>query len=711
MASKVQSQNALTGAVLKTTVIPLVLVVTLFILVLPISTTLLDIFIAGNITLSLVILFSSLYIARPLDFSAFPAILLVSTLFRLALNVATTRIVLLNGKSGTEAAGEVIQAFGEFVVGGNYIVGCVIFVLISIVNLKVITKGSGRIAEVSARFTLDAMPGKQMAIDSDLNTGIIKEDEARRRRKELSMEAEFYGAMDGAAKFVSGDAMAGLFITGINIVGGLFIGILLEGMDWRTAAQTYTLLTIGDGLVSQIPSIIVSIASGLIVARASTGDDLSVELVGQIGGSQKSLFFTSGVSGIFAIVPGMPFLPFMLLSVAFGVAGYVKGQFLKTAAAKGEKEKAASGNTSRAGANEAPSDGTKAPKPGSTEEVLGLLGMDTLELEVGFELVGMVDSGDLVERIRSIRRQFAIDYGFVIPPIFIRDNVRLKSSEYRLLLKGSRIGGGELMMRNLLAMDPGTVSIPVRGISTKEPAFGLDALWISEGDKERAQSSGYTVVDLPTVITTHLTEMIRNNMFELLGRQETQQLIDTAAKDIPRVVEELVPSLMTVGQVRQVLSRLLREGVSIRDIGTILETLADWAGQIKHPEKLTELVRRNLSRSIIGKFLTPQGNLPLIAISPNSEKLLSEALQQNDEGSFLALEPTIGQLLIARLNKAAERFGESGSTPLILAPGHLRAALAHFVGRYAPIYSVISHYELLPNTKVQSLGIISLNEE
>jgi len=705
MAAKVQSP--VTGALWKTTVIPVVLVITLFILVLPIPTALLDVFLAGNITLSLVILFSSLYITRPLDFSSFPAILLVSTLFRLALNVATTRIVLLNGKSGTGAAGDVIQAFGEFVVGGNYVVGCVIFVLISIVNIKVITKGSGRIAEVTARFTLDAMPGKQMAIDSDLNTGIIKEDEARRRRKELSMEAEFYGAMDGAAKFVSGDAFAGLFITGINIVGGLFVGIVFEGMDWRVAAQTYTLLTIGDGLVSQIPSIIVSIASGLIVARASTGDDLSVELVGQIGGSQKSLYFTSGVSGIFAIVPGMPFIPFMILSILFGTAAYMKGKKTKTDTSKAEKDKSGT-NTN---ASDTAADGTKTPKPGSTEEVLGLLGMDTLELEVGFELVGMVDSGDLVERIRSIRRQFAIDYGFVIPPIFIRDNIRLKSSEYRLLLKGSRIGGGDLTMRHLLAMDPGNVTTPVRGINTKEPAFGLDALWISEGDKERAQSVGYTVVDLPTVITTHLTEMIRSNMFELLGRQETQQLIDTAAKDIPRVVEELVPSVMTVGQVRQVLSRLLREGVSIRDIGTILETLADWAGQIKHPEKLTEIVRRNLSRSIIGKFLSPQGNLPLIAISPSSEKLLSEALQQNDEGSFLALEPTIGQLLIARLNKSAERFGESGSTPLILAPGHLRAGLANFVGRYAPIYSVISHYELLPNTKVQSLGIISLSEE
>jgi flagellar biosynthesis protein FlhA len=556
------------------------------------------------------------------------------------------------------------------------------------------------------------MPGKQMAIDSDLNTGIIKEDEARRRRKELAMEAEFYGAMDGAAKFVSGDAFAGLFITGVNIIGGFFVGIVLEGMEWRDAAATYTLLTIGDGLVSQIPSIIVSIAAGLIVARASTGDDLSVELISQIGGSAKSLYFTSAVAGTFAVVPGMPFLPFMFLSLCLGFFGYLKGNSDRSPKQKGDRTKP-NEITGKGNVESLPdgSSGKETPKPGSTEEVLGLLGMDTLELEVGFELVGLIDSGDLVERIRSIRRQFAVDYGFVIPPIFIRDNVRLKSNEYRLLLKGSQIGGGELMMRHLLAMDPGSVTKPIRGINTKEPAFGLDALWVAEGDKERAQGAGYTVVDLPTVITTHLTEMIRSHMFELLGRQETQQLIDTAAKDIPRVVEELVPGLMTVGQVRQVLARLLREGVSIRDIGTILETLADWAAQIKHPEKLTEIVRRSLSRSIIGKFVTPQGNLPLIAINPVAEKVLSDSLQHNDEGSYLALEPTIGQLLIAKLNKAAERFGDSGANPLILAPGHLRAPLANFVGRYAPIYSVISHYELLPNTKVQSLGIISLHEE
>jgi flagellar biosynthesis protein FlhA len=693
----------LKGAKWVTSVVPLALIVILFILVLPIPTSLLDVFIATNITLSLVILFSSLYIERPLEFSSFPSILLISTLFRLSMNVATTRLILLNGKAGTEAAGEVIKAFGEFVVAGNFAVGVVIFILISIVNIKVITKGSGRIAEVAARFTLDAMPGKQMAIDSDLNTGLINDSEAKARRKELAMEAEFYGAMDGAAKFVSGDAFAGLFITGVNIVGGLFIGVLMDGMTWFDAAETYTLLTIGDGLVSQIPSIIVSTASGLIVARASSGDDVSVEVLGQIAGSSKPLLFTAGVSFLFALVPGLPFIPFMVLATIFGGVGYVK------LGKKDSKKKDKNATKGRDDSGEVVEQ-ENLPKPGSTEEVLGLLGIDTLELEVGFELVSLVEGGDLVERIRSIRRQFAIDYGFVIPPIYIRDNVRLKSNEYRLLLRGAQVGGGELMMRHMLAMDPGTVSSPVRGIQTKEPAFGLEALWVPDSEKDRAQMAGYTVVDLATVITTHLTELVRSHMHELLGRQETQQLLDAAAKDIPRVVEELVPGMMSVGQVRQVLARLLKEGVSIRDIGTILETLADWAGQIKHPEKLTELVRRSLNRTIIGGFISPQGSLPLVSISPTAEKLLSEALQQNDEGSFLALEPKVGQVLINRLNKAAERFGETGNTPLVLAPGHLRAALASFVGRYAPIYAVISHYELLPNTRVQSLGIISLGE-
>lgn len=674
--------------------IPLAMVAILGILLFPLPTPLLDVCIALNISISFVVLFASLYMEKPLQFSAFPALLLITTLFRLAMNIASTRLILINGQQGLSAAGEVIRAFGEFVIGGNYVVGTVIFLVITLVNLKVITKGSSRIAEVAARFTLDAMPGKQMAIDSDLNTGLINETEAKQRRKELSQEAEFYGAMDGAAKFVSGDAMAGLIIVGINVVGGFFIGVVQNGMDWMTAAQTFTILTIGDGLVAQIPSIVISVAAGLIVARAASGEDLGNEVITQLGQNAKPLFITSAVCAGLAILPGLPFLPFIALSGLTGTLGYIKSKAAKIAPpVKAPEEEEAE---------------AKKPKPGSTEEVTTLLGVDTLELEVGYELVSLVEAGDLVERIRSIRRQFATDYGFIVPAIHIRDNVRIRPAEYRVLLRGAVIGSGELKSHHLLAMDPGSVSSPLQGVPTKEPAFGLDALWIAEGDKERAQFAGYTVVDLSTVITTHLTELVRANMHELVGRQEVQHLVDTLQKLAPKVVEELIPNLLTLGQVQRVLQLLLREQVSIKDLRTILETLADWAPTTKHPEKLAEVVRRRLSRSITAKYLNGDGVLPLASLTPTLERSLGEAVQQTDEGSFLALEPGYAQQLINRLNRIAEKCAEMGTTPVLLAPGHLRAALYHFIERFAPGMAVISHQEIAPNTKVQSLGVVSV---
>jgi flagellar biosynthesis protein FlhA len=610
------------------------------------------------------------------------------------MNVAATRLILLNGDRGHEAAGSVIKAFGEFVVGGNYIIGFVMFVVISIVNLKVITKGSGRIAEVAARFTLDGMPGKQMAIDSDLNTGIIKETEARQRRKEVQQEAEFYGSMDGAAKFVSGDAVAGVFITGINIVGGLIIGVAQKGMDWLTAAQTYSLLTIGDGLVSQIPAIIISTAAGLIVTRAGSGEDLNADVFRQLSGSVRPLFLTSAVCGGFALVPGLPFFPFMLLSVGVAAVGFVRRRVIAEALVKPPKIEAAPDEN--------------APKPGSTEEVLGLLGLDTLELELGFELVHLVDGGDLVERIRNLRRQFATEYGFIVPPIHIKDNVRIPSAEYRLVLRGAIIARGDLKPRYLLAMDPGTVASPLQGIPTREPAFGLDALWIPEHDKERAQFMGYTVVDLTTVVATHMTEIIRGHMHELLGRQEVQQLLDNVAKDSPKVLEELVPTHLSVGQVQQVLQTLLREQVSIRDLKGILETLGDWAPTVKHPERLAEFVRRRMSRVITARYTSQAGVLPLASIAAPVERQLADAVQQTDEGSFLALDPPFAQLMIGKLTKLSEKFLEQGYTPLLLVPAHLRAALARFCERFTPGFAVISHSEVAPNVRVQSLGVISM---
>ncbi|RMG42251.1 MAG: flagellar biosynthesis protein FlhA [Candidatus Dadabacteria bacterium] len=676
---------------------PLALVGILTILMIPLPTPVLDVCIALNITVSFVVLFVSIYMDKAIHFSSFPALLLVTTMFRLGMNVASTRLILLNGDQGLDAAGKVIQAFGQFVVGGNYAVGIVIFIAISIVNLKVITKGSGRIAEVAARFTLDAMPGKQMAIDSDLNTGLIGEEEAKQRRKELSQEAEFYGAMDGAAKFVSGDAIAGLFITGINIGGGLFVGLVQKGMNWMDAAQTYTLLTIGDGLVSQIPSIIVSTSAGLIVARAASGDDLGTEVLGQLSRSTKPLYLTSAVCLGLGLVPGLPIVPFFILSTVTGIIA-----FLKTRVVKRRESELKLAETTEEESDK--------PKPGSTEEVTGLLGVDTLELEVGYEIVALVEGGDLVERIRSLRRQFAMDYGFIVPPIHIRDNVRIKPSQYRVLLKGAPIGEGELKSHHLLAMDPGNVSSPIEGTPTKEPAFGLDALWIKESDKERAQFAGYTVVDPSTVITTHLTELIRKNMHELLGRQEVQHLIDTVAADAPKVVEELIPNLLTLGQVQQVLCHLLREEVSIRDLKTILETLADWAPTVKHPERLAEFVRKRLSRTITAKYVTPEGILALSSLNPRLERLLVDSVQQSDEGSQLALEPGLAQQLINRLNKNAEKFIEAGLTPVLLAPSHIRAALFNFVNRFVPGYAVISHQEIAPNTKVKSMGVVSLDE-
>lgn len=678
--------------------VPAAIVGTLGILIFPLPTAVLDVCIALNIVVSLIILFTSLYVEKPLRFSAFPAILLVTTLFRLAMNVASTRLILLNGSSGMDAAGHVIQAFGEFVVGGNYIIGTVMFICINLVNLKVLTKGSSRIAEVAARFTLDAMPGKQMAVDSDLNIGLINDKEARARRKELAMEAEFYGAMDGAAKFVAGDAVAALFLVGINIVGGLLIGMIQADMTWREAAQTYTILTIGEGLVAQLPSIIISAASGLIVARAASGEDLGNELVNQLGQNFRPLYLTSGVAFGMAILPGLPFLPFMLLSLGTGVLGFMKKKASDELVGKQEAEDR----------NKLPENA--GPKPGSTEEVTNLLAVDTLELEVGYELVQVVEGGDLVERIRSIRRQFAIDYGFIVPPIHIRDNVRIRSNEYRFMLKNTVIGSGTLKPQHLLAMDPGNVSNPVNGIPTKEPSFGLDALWIAETDKERAQFSGYTVVDLSTVVTTHITELVRSHMHELLGRQEVQHLIDNMQKLYPKVVEELIPGVMSIGAVQQVLAHLLREQVSIRDLRTVLETLADWAPSVKNPEKLAEFVRRRFSRAITSKYTTLDGVLPLVNLTATLEREMGEALQQTDEGSFLALEPGLAQMVINKLARASEKFGEIGQSPVLLAPAHLRPAVFNFVDRFAPGYAVISHNEVAANTKVQSLGVIGLDE-
>jgi flagellar biosynthesis protein FlhA len=687
--------------------VPMMLIGVIVIMILPIPSWMLDIFLSFNITLSLVILFVSLYLGRPLEFSSYPSVILMTTLFRLALNVTSTRMILMYGDQGLDAAGHVVQAFGNFVLGGNYAIGVVIFTLITMINFSVITKGSGRIAEVAARFTLDALPGKQMAIDSDLNSGLISESEAKKLRKDLSSEAEFYGSMDGASKFVRGDAVAGILITVINIVGGLFIGIVQSGMDWRKAAETYTILTVGDGLVSQIPALIISTSAGMIVARAASGADLGTEVTSQLTRYAKPLFLASGVSMLFAVVPGLPFLPFAVLGLSTGMLGLN---------ATGEKDKAkiladeeAAAKSGKAGL---PGSAPEAPPPGSTEEVKTLLGVDLLELEVGYELVPMVDAasgGDLIERIRALRRQFALDLGFIVPPIHIRDNVRLQPAQYRLLLKGVEIASGSIRRHHYLAMDPGGVDTKIPGIPTKEPAFGLDALWISEADKERAQFAGYTVVDPSTVVTTHVTEVVKAHAHEILGRSETQMLLDTLSKDHPRLVEEVVPSVLSLGAVQQVLAGLLREGVSIRDLRSIVETLADWGPSIKSAERLIEHCRRALGRAITQKHLTSDGVLALISLTPALERTLADALQVSEHGSYLALEPTTAQRLVANLKVSSERFAQVGTTPVLLAPSTLRSALYSFCERFIPGFAVLSHQEIGPSTKVQSLGIVAID--
>lgn len=697
--AKEETKRKISGAAY---VIPVLLMAIIIMMIIPVPSFFLDILLALNIALSVVILFVSLFLGRPLEFTAYPSIVLMTTLFRLSLNISSTRLILLNGHTGLDSAGHVIQAFGNFVLGGNFVVGIVIFIIIMIVNLSVITKGSGRIAEVAARFTLDAMPGKQMAIDSDLNSGLITEKEAKTRRKELSQEAEFYGAMDGASKFVRGDATAGLIITAINVFGGLFIGVFMQGMEWMDAGMTYTLLTVGDGLVSQIPALIVSVSAGIIVARAASGDDLGTEVTSQLINNRKPLYLSSAACVMFAIVPGLPFIPFAVLAIATGILG---------AGAQGEKKK----ELALLEENKQDSlalEGPPPPPPGSTEEVKTLLGIDLLELEVGYELVPMVDTstgGDLIERIRALRRQFAIDFGFIVPPIHIRDNVRLEANQYRLMLKGVQIATGKVMRHHFLAMDPGGVEVQIPGIPTKEAAFGLDALWISETEKERAQFAGYTVVDSATVITTHLTEVIKSHAHEILGRQEVQVLLDTISKDAPKLVEEVVPGTMTLGGVQQVLAGLLREGVSIRDLRSILETLADWAPTIKSTEKLIEHVRRSLSRGITSKHLSDDGTLKLVNINPSLERILNESLQVTDQGSYLALEPSFAHNLISKLKPHAEKFGHLGVSPILLASGSLRAPLFSFTERFIPGFVVLSHQEISPSTRVQAIGTLGLD--
>lgn len=664
-------------------------------MVLPIPAFMLDFLLALNITVAIIVLITVMYAESPLDFSIFPSMLLVLTLFRLALNVASTRLILQYGNEGPLAAGAVIKSFGSFVVGGNYVIGMIIFIILVLINFIVITKGSGRIAEVAARFTLDGMPGKQMAIDADLNAGMIDEHEAKARREEISNEAKFHGAMDGASKFVRGDAVAGIIITLVNILGGFIIGVFQKKMTMMTAAQNYTLLTVGDGLVSQIPALIISTSAGILVSRAASDDRMGKEFSKHIFANAQPIYIGSFVVFLFGLVPGLPAVPFIGLSLVLATAVYF---FQKRRAAVLEMLPEAI-EAEDAGAGPGP------------EDVEHLLSLDTMELEVGYGLIPLVDrdqDGSLLGRIRAIRRQFATEIGMIIPPIHIRDNLKLKPAEYRMVIKGVEMTRGELMVNHLLAMDPGDAARQVEGIPTTEPAFNLPALWIPPEREEEAKFSGYTVVDNSTVVATHLTEVIRENAPDLLGRQETQQLLDNLAKTSPKVVEELVPGLLPLGIVQKVLQTLLRERVSIRDLLTILETLADYAPMSRDPELLTEYVRQKLARSIVSPFLQSEGVLPVITIDPGIEELLSNAIQHTEQGSYLAVDPATLEAVVAGITDQVTKLSQTNLQPIILCSPVLRRHLRKLVEPVASGVMVISHAEIVSNIRIQAMGKVAI---
>jgi flagellar biosynthesis protein FlhA len=667
----------------------------LIFMVMPLPTFLLDLLLSFSITFSLIILLASMYVQRPLDLSSFPSILLLATLFRLSLNVASTRIILLHGNEGTLAAGKVIQAFGGFVVGGNYLVGIIVFLILVAINFMVITKGAGRIAEVAARFTLDGMPGKQMSIDADLNAGLITEQEARERRDIIAQEAEYYGAMDGANKFVRGDAVAGIVITLINIIGGLAIGIFQNKMSFVDAAQNYTLLTIGDGLVTQVPALIVSTAAGVIVTRAGAASSLGEEISSQILIQPKAIAVAAGVLFGFSLVPGLPTIPFLVLAVLAGGLAYsifqsIKEQTRTAAEAQLSEEKAL------------PTDSFDALPP-----------LDTLAIEVGYGLIPLVDieqGGQLLDRIKSLRRQIARELGIIVAPVHIQDNMRLQAGEYSILLKGNEVGKGELLTNYHLAMNPNAVEEKIDGIPTREPTYGLPALWIKEDVKEHALTKGYTVVDLATVLTTHLSEIVKQHCHEMLGRQDVQQLLDTLKETHPKVVEELVPNLLPLGGVVRVLQNLLREQVPIRDLLAICETLADWAPISKDLDILTEHVRHALARTTTKIHLTPEGKIGAITLGHSLEAAISGALQQTEHGVFLSLDPKIAQQMMNSLAASLEKLSSLDYQPVVVCSSQIRYHLKRLVDRFMPRLTVLSYDEILSNVEIQSLDVLELND-
>jgi len=666
--------------------IALAVVGILVLMIFPVPTYVLDILLALSIGISLLVLLMSMYSLEPLQFSVFPGLLLVLTLFRLSLNVASTRLILSEG-----FAGNVIQAFGGFVVQGNYVVGFIIFIILVVINFVVITKGSGRIAEVAARFTLDAMPGKQMAIDADLNNGLIDDKEARERREKIAREADFYGAMDGAAKFVRGDAIAGLLITMVNIIGGLIIGMVQRGMPIVEALRTYTLLTIGDGLVTQIPALIISTSAGILVSRAASESNLGKEIVGQLLLQPRAIGIAAGVLLFFAIMPGLPTVPFLLLA---GSTGYL-------AVMTHRSEKA---NAIRAKQTLSPAK--------SEEKITDFLHIDPLELEIGYGLVPLIDKeqeGDLVNRIGVIRKQQALEMGIVIPPIRIRDNMQLKPNDYVIKVRGNEIARGELKIGNILALNPGAAAGKLKGIATREPTYGLPALWIPEAERDHAETLGWTVVEPAAVLATHLVEVLKRNAHKIISREDAKKLLDNLKASSPSVVEELIPGLLSLGTVHKILQKLLKEGIPIRDLAIILETLSDWAPHTKDPDLLVEYVRYALAPTITERFTEEDGKIYAITIDPALEAQISDEVQRSQNRGLggLALAPKLINSLYRQLIRLTDKMTTQGRRPIIVCAPTVRAALHRLLEPVMPQVIVLSYGELLVNTPVESVGMVN----
>ncbi|MBL6988394.1 MAG: flagellar biosynthesis protein FlhA [Bacteriovoracaceae bacterium] len=675
------------------TAITLGLVLVLAVMIIPIPPFVLDLLLSMTLSFSIIVLLVSVYSKRPLDFSTFPSVLLATTLFRLSLNVASTRNILLRGGSdGTSAAGEIIRAFGEFVVEGNYVVGIIIFIILVIINFMVVTKGAGRVAEVAARFTLDAMPGKQMAIDADLNAGLIDNQEAKRRRKEIAEEADFYGSMDGASKFVRGDAIAGIMITAINIIGGIIVGMVQNGMQLSDATEIFTLLTVGDGLVGQIPALIISTSAAIIITRNSGDKALGEEVSKQFKIHPKAIYMASSILFVFSIIPGLPKYPFITIGSVLAFTAYRIEKRTR------EEEKRAQ-------------EIIVEEKKGPVESLEELLSMELVELEVGYGLVSLVDveqNGDLLERIRHIRKQFALDWGVIIPSVQIKDNLELRPAGYSIKIKGIEVASGELMSDHFLAMDPGSIIEKIDGVDTVEPVFGLPAVWIVEDQKDDAQYNGYTVVDLSTVVATHLTEVLKTNLHELFGRQELVRILDSFKETYPKIVSDLIPDILHLGIILKVLQNLLRESVSIRDLRTIFETLAEYGMAIKDAEGLTEMARKSLYRTITEGIKSNTGDIPLFTLDRKIEEAIANNLIPTDTGQQLSLDPTVTQTILASLNEKIEEATNIGEKMVVLCSPVVRGHFKRLTEKFIPNLVVISHNELGPDANIRSLGTVRL---